>query len=95
MAKKRQEDWLIKCMPIHTTLMYCGARNKFRMVSSMIKNSKNESSTRTSVTFPPDVYRSLENIAKKKKVSTAWVIREAAERYISDQTPLFADAKHE
>jgi predicted DNA-binding protein len=61
----------------------------------MANNSKNESSTRTSVTFPPDVYRTLENIAKKKKVSTAWVIREAAEKYISDQTPLFAGAQHE
>lgn len=61
----------------------------------MAKSSKNESSPRTSVTFPPDIYKTLENIARKKKVSIAWVIREAAEKYISDQTPLFAGTKHE
>lgn len=36
---------------------------------------------RASVSFPPDLYQVLEDIARHKKVSLAWVIREAAERY--------------
>jgi hypothetical protein len=52
--------------------------------------TKSEPTARTSVTFPVEVYASLGIIAKQKKVSTAWVIREAAERYVADQWPLFA-----
>jgi predicted DNA-binding ribbon-helix-helix protein len=36
---------------------------------------------RASVSFPSELYESLEEIARHKKVSLAWVIREAAERY--------------
>lgn len=45
---------------------------------------------RASVSFPPDIYQGLEEIARKKKVSLAWVVREAAEKYLADQWPLFA-----
>lgn len=44
---------------------------------------------RASISFPPDVYETLEVIAKEKKVSLAWVVREAAEKYIADKWPLF------
>jgi len=44
---------------------------------------------RASISFPPDVYQTLEVIAKEKKVSLAWVVREAAEKYIEDKWPLF------
>jgi metal-responsive CopG/Arc/MetJ family transcriptional regulator len=40
---------------------------------------------RASITFPPKLYRTLENIAKEKKVSLAWVVREAAEMYVVGQ----------
>ena len=46
-------------------------------------------SVRASVTFPPDIYRTLEEIAKQKQVSLAWVVRDAAEQYIADKWPLF------
>lgn len=46
--------------------------------------------TRASVSFPADVYAELERIAVSKKVSVAWVVREAAERYVADQWPLLA-----
>lgn len=36
------------------------------------------------ISFPPDVYQTLEIIAKEKKVSLAWVVREASERYIAN-----------
>jgi len=44
---------------------------------------------RASISFPPDIYETLEIIAKEKKVSLAWVVREAAEQYIGDKWPLF------
>ena len=47
---------------------------------------------RASVSFPPELYAALEQIAKRKKVSVAWVVREAAETYVGDQWPLFAGA---
>ena len=50
---------------------------------------KAASAPRASVTFPPDLYRALEKIAQKKKVSVAWVVRDAAEKYVADQWPLF------
>jgi metal-responsive CopG/Arc/MetJ family transcriptional regulator len=42
-------------------------------------------SPRISITFPTDQYQSLEGIAKQKKVSLAWVVRDAAEKYIAEQ----------
>lgn len=45
---------------------------------------------RASISFPPDVYDTLESIAKEKKVSLAWVVREAAEKYIAEKWPLFS-----
>ena len=43
---------------------------------------------RASASLPPELYSTLQDIAKQKKVSVAWVIRDAAERYIADQWPL-------
>lgn len=41
---------------------------------------------RASISFPPDLYEALEEIAKRKKVSLAWVVRDAAETYLADET---------
>jgi hypothetical protein len=41
---------------------------------------------RASISFPPNIYESLENLAKQQKVSLAWVVRDAAERYIAGRT---------
>ena len=46
--------------------------------------------TRASASLPPELYVTLQEIAKQKKVSVAWVIRDAAEKYIAEQWPLFA-----
>ena len=42
-------------------------------------------SIRASISFPPDVYEFLEQIARKKKVSLAWVVRDAVDRYVAEQ----------
>ncbi len=43
-----------------------------------------QSCTRTSVSLPILVYSELERLASKRNVSLAWVIRDAAERYVVD-----------
>ena len=48
---------------------------------------------RATISFPPDVYETLENIAKEKKVSLAWVVRDAAGKYIDEKWPLFGKAR--
>ena len=42
-------------------------------------------SVRASISFPPDVYEVLEGLARRKKVSLAWVVRDAVERYVAEQ----------
>jgi metal-responsive CopG/Arc/MetJ family transcriptional regulator len=39
---------------------------------------------RASISFPSDLYENLEAVAKQKKVSLAWVVRDAAEKYLSE-----------
>ena len=72
--------------------MYGGAQINSRGDAVPRKPKENNPSgkmLRVSVSFPPELYKTLEQLAKKKKVSTAWVVREAAEKYVADQWPLF------
>ena len=43
---------------------------------------------RGSFSMSPETYRTLEALARQKKVSTAWILREATDRYIAEQWPL-------
>lgn len=47
------------------------------------------SSVRATISFPSEVYQTLEKMAAEKKVSLAWIVREAAEQYIENKWPLF------
>jgi len=53
------------------------------------KRVQSAAAIRASISFPPEIYDTLEGIAKEKKVSLAWVVREAAEHYIAEKWPLF------
>lgn len=57
--------------------------------SEFNKSTQPAKAPRQSVTFTPAIYAELERLAKEKKVSIAWVVREATERYIAEQYPLF------
>lgn len=59
------------------------------MTGKLTSDTRPPKSTRASVSFPPKVYEELEKLAAAKKVSLAWVVREAAEKYVADQWPLF------
>ncbi len=47
-------------------------------------------SVRASVSFSPELYRTAEEIAKQKKISLTGVVRNAAEKYVTDKWPLLA-----
>jgi predicted DNA-binding protein len=57
------------------------------------KARRSRQKTRASISFPPEVYAELEKLAAAKKVSLAWIVREAAEKYLADQWPLLAEQK--
>jgi len=55
---------------------------KTKKVSRTSAKAESLSQVRASISFPPDLYETLEQIAQQKKVSLAWVVREAAEKYV-------------
>jgi metal-responsive CopG/Arc/MetJ family transcriptional regulator len=55
------------------------------MAEKRVETAKRGPRPRASVTFPTKLYRTLEILAKEKKVSLAWVVREAAETYVRVQ----------
>ena len=76
--------------------MKCGEAYDVLQMSARVtaKKTKPESdaaaSVRATISFPSDRYAALEEIAKQKKVSLAWVVREAVDNYIEGKWPLFA-----
>jgi len=53
------------------------------------RTGRSQEKNRVSVTFSPDDYDELKRIAKRKRVSLAWVVRDALGRYLADEAPLF------
>lgn len=58
------------------------------MARNQLRSPEKPKTIRASVSFPSDVYEDLERIAKERKVSLAWVVREAAEKYLTERWPL-------
>lgn len=56
---------------------------------------KRTAAHRNTISFPPETYETLESIAKQKKVSVGWVIREAVDQYIAEKWPLFGRRRGE
>lgn len=50
---------------------------------------KKDGMVRASSSYPRDLYEILEEISREKKVSIAWVMRDAAEKYVNERWPLF------
>lgn len=44
---------------------------------------------RTTVSLPAETQEQLERIAKQRKVSVGWVIRDAVDKYLAAENPLF------
>ena len=60
---------------------------KLKKIDKSSTKARRSSCVRASISFPPDLYETLEELAKAKKVSLAWVIRDASEKYVADQRP--------
>lgn len=67
---------------------------KRKMVQKTNSQAEAPPWVRASISFPSDLYETLDEIAREKKVSLAWVVRDAAEKYVQgrsqaqkDETP--------
>lgn len=58
-------------------------------------NEARESGVRLSTTFRRDVYEELNRLATRKRVSVAWVIRDAVDRYLESEMPLFWQSEND
>lgn len=47
--------------------------------------------TRLSVSLPAGDYEHLNRLAKRKRVSLAWIVRDAVRQYLDAAEPLFKD----
>ncbi len=52
------------------------------------KRTTVKATVRTSVSLPREHYNILESLAEEKRVSVAWVVRDAVSHYIEDRWPL-------
>jgi metal-responsive CopG/Arc/MetJ family transcriptional regulator len=59
------------------------------MAASKSRSTSRDGTVRASVSFPAELYAELERIAADKNVSVAWVVRDATEKYLDEQYPLF------
>ena len=57
-------------------------------MSQIAKNNDDKSAYRLSVSLTAAQYRALSELARKNRVSTAWVIREAIDRFLKDDSVL-------
>lgn len=80
-----------------TAMVNCGAILPRKWAYPLSKNKKlkrkpastESASVRVTISFASDVYKALEDIAREKKVSFAWVVRDATEQYVGEKWPLF------
>jgi hypothetical protein len=59
------------------------------MAATSAKTDKEKRTVRTTISVPKENLEELERLAKQKRVSVAWVIRDAIEHYLTKQSPLF------
>jgi hypothetical protein len=80
-----------------TAMVNCGAILLRKWTYALNKSKRRErkstsaesASVRATISFASDVYKALEEIAREKKVSVAWVVRDATEQYVAGKWPLF------
>jgi hypothetical protein len=84
----RMHHFAVKCCTIQGESMATKRR-----LSGGRSTRRKPRAIRASVSLPPEIYRTLEALAKQKRVSTAWVMRDAAEKYVAEQWPLFSNGQ--
>lgn len=53
--------------------------------SAGLRHRQKSSATRITVTIPPPDYKVIRRMAKAKKVSASWIVRDAVEKYIQGE----------
>ena len=71
-----------------TVVVYHGAVTAETITADRKKTGAK--SVRVSVSFEVTDYAAIKGIAKTKRVSAAWVVRDAVTNYLNAQVPLFA-----
>ena len=56
-----------------------------KRVGAAKKKAFRPARVRTTISFPPDMHSTLEQIASDQKVSLAWVVREAVDVYLGEK----------
>ncbi len=54
-------------------------------LSAGLRDRQKPSATRITVTIPPPDYRVIRRLAKERKVSASWIVRDAVEKYIQGE----------
>lgn len=79
--------------PAGNSSLWCNVVNGYGMQGRPMKAQRTQrqklkidepGTIRASISFPSDLYGSLELAAQQKKVSLAWVVRDAVEKYLLD-----------
>jgi len=81
--------------------LWCGAILPNKRACKVTKGAKRKEksvsadslSVRATISFPPELYKTLEGIAREKKVSLAWVVREAADNTRRENGPYLPTSK--
>jgi predicted DNA-binding protein len=60
-------------------------------VTETIMRTSKRKSIRTSTSIPQEHYEQLENIAQENKVSVAWVVRDAIDKYLQNRKGIVND----
>ena len=71
----------------HCGVKWCGLMPKSSR--TRLDDTAESGSTRVSITVPNSDYNELRLVAKDKRVSVAWVVREAVTHYLRIRSPLF------
>lgn len=80
---------MVDCAGVRTTLVYGGAeRCKSDPAMPQTANIQDDKAARLSVSLTAEQHRELSEIARKNRVSVAWVVREAVSRLLKDELPL-------
>jgi hypothetical protein len=58
------------------------------------QDAQDKRATRITVTLPSEHYQVLLRMAKNKRVSASWVVRDAVEKYLAADMPLFRQSSH-
>src|SRR5665213_4067483 len=73
----------------HNAVTCCNDLLGYKMACKRDRKSPSKPpAARAGASLPPDVYKTSQSIANQKKPSTAWVLRDAAEKYVDEQWPL-------